>query len=38
VRFNALDGPTTSPELEYPEGGQNEADAHGGNMTGVSDR
>jgi hypothetical protein len=28
--------PTTSPELEYREGGQNEVDALDGNVTGVS--
>jgi hypothetical protein len=38
VRVDAPGGSTASPELEYPEGGQREADAHGGKVTGVSDR
>jgi hypothetical protein len=38
VRVNAPDAATTNAELEYPEGGQNEADAQGGNVIGVSDR
>jgi hypothetical protein len=38
VRVNAPDAATTDAELEYREGGQNEADAHGGNVIGVSDR
>jgi hypothetical protein len=32
------DAATADAELEYPEGGLNEADAHGGNAIGVSDR
>ncbi len=38
VRVNAPDSGTTRSELQYREGAQNEADAQGGNVIGVSDR
>ncbi len=38
VRVNAPDSGTTEAELQYREGSQNEADAQGGNVIGVSDR
>ena len=38
VRVNAPDSGVLQAELEGPEGAQTEADAHGGNVIGVSDR
>jgi hypothetical protein len=38
ARVNAPDGAPTKSELQFREGAQDEADAQGGNVTGVSDR